>query len=117
MAIALTRFEGLCGFRPVEEILEFLESEFWIFCVKPKNMYSASNGHKTKLICVCLFVRGPRVPHSGGSRGSTRAAGQRGRCRPHEPGAEEVLHQDDGLGEESGGREPQRTGEKGHGRR
>ncbi|XP_039882286.1 mannose-6-phosphate isomerase [Simochromis diagramma] len=25
MAIALTRFEGLCGFRPVEEILEFLE--------------------------------------------------------------------------------------------
>ncbi|KAM6973110.1 mannose-6-phosphate isomerase isoform 2-T2 [Aplochiton taeniatus] len=26
MAIALTRFEGLCGFRPVEEILSFLKS-------------------------------------------------------------------------------------------
>ncbi|CAJ1056074.1 mannose-6-phosphate isomerase [Xyrichtys novacula] len=26
MAIALTRFQGLCGFRPVEEILGFLES-------------------------------------------------------------------------------------------
>lgn len=28
MAIALTRFQGLCGFRPVEEILGFLRGEF-----------------------------------------------------------------------------------------
>lgn len=91
-------------------VLDFL-------CQTKKTIFSASNGHKTKVICVCLFVRGPRVPYSGGSRGSTGAAGQRGRCRPYEPGAEEVLHQDDGLGEEGGGREPQRTGEKGHGRR
>lgn len=27
MAIALTRFQGLCGFRPVEEILGFLKCE------------------------------------------------------------------------------------------
>lgn len=27
MAIALTRFEGLCGFRPVEEITSFLTCE------------------------------------------------------------------------------------------
>lgn len=27
MAIALTRFQGLCGFRPVEEILGFLRGE------------------------------------------------------------------------------------------
>lgn len=27
MAIALTEFEGLCGFRPVEEIISFLKSE------------------------------------------------------------------------------------------
>lgn len=27
MAIALTRFEGLCGFRPMEEILGFLKGE------------------------------------------------------------------------------------------
>lgn len=27
MAIALTRFQGLCGFRPVEEILGFLKGE------------------------------------------------------------------------------------------
>ncbi|XP_036824515.1 mannose-6-phosphate isomerase-like [Oncorhynchus mykiss] len=26
MAIALTQFEGLCGFRPVEEIIGFLKS-------------------------------------------------------------------------------------------
>lgn len=30
MAIALTRFQGLCGFRPVEEILGFLRGEFGI---------------------------------------------------------------------------------------
>ncbi len=27
MAIALTQFEGLCGFRPIEEILGFLKSK------------------------------------------------------------------------------------------
>lgn len=27
MAIALTRFQGLCGFRPVDEILSFLQGE------------------------------------------------------------------------------------------
>jgi len=27
MAIALTPFEGLCGFRPVEEIVSFLQSK------------------------------------------------------------------------------------------
>lgn len=29
MAIALTRFQGLCGFRPVDEILAFLQGESW----------------------------------------------------------------------------------------
>uniref|UniRef100_A0A8C6LAB7 Mannose-6-phosphate isomerase n=1 Tax=Nothobranchius furzeri TaxID=105023 RepID=A0A8C6LAB7_NOTFU len=29
MAIALTRFQGLCGFRPVVEILSFLQRESW----------------------------------------------------------------------------------------
>lgn len=33
MAIALTRFEGLCGFRPVEEILNFLQSECVNSCI------------------------------------------------------------------------------------
>lgn len=30
MAIALTRFQGLCGFRPVEEILGFLTCESYV---------------------------------------------------------------------------------------
>jgi len=32
MAIALTRFQGLCGFRPVEEILGFLKCEPFVDC-------------------------------------------------------------------------------------
>lgn len=39
MAIALTSFQGLCGFRPVEEIVTFLESkvgqECWGTCAGP----------------------------------------------------------------------------------
>lgn len=50
MAVALTHFEGLCGFRPVEEIIGFLkcESHIWqtvhyqCFIVHVFKMYSAA---------------------------------------------------------------------------
>ena len=33
MAIALTPFKALCGFRPTREIVTFLQSEFFNLCL------------------------------------------------------------------------------------
>ena len=43
MALALTDFEGMCGFRPFDEIRDFVKGKF-IFCQKEsRNMSKTIN--------------------------------------------------------------------------
>lgn len=103
MAIALTRFQGLCGFRPVEEILGFLKCEFQLEALALILQALEKQGGEREILrftfCVFVFasISGPRVPRSGGQRGGGRAAKQHGKRGSDGPGAEEVLHQDDEL--------------------
>lgn len=75
MAIALTRFQGLCGFRPVEEILGFLRGEFE---TPQGSRFIQLIGEATHAATCACQTSCPRVPCPGGEGGGGGAAVQSG---------------------------------------
>lgn len=48
LAIALTPFEALCGFRPIDQIKEYLKSKFYIFII----INTSRNINECFLVCL-----------------------------------------------------------------
>lgn len=86
MAIALTQFQGLCGFRPVDQIVGFLHCKSQSLQRNSHTSTASSSSSLWTHECVCP-ISCPRVPCSCGQWGSRGAAVQCGRRGPHETGA------------------------------